>query len=386
VSAEADVNKRKEQFQQDIAGLADGDQHIDMVKELDGKMNDLSKELELAQKKQEDRLKARLAGRGKRKKAAQDKFAEETAGLEKHVQAVEAAVEQLEEECDELREDKLKLEHGGLSAEAKQELAQEQKVEKERLDRNKEEKVKEIRDEYMDRMRRARTAAEKERLLTEMQHKIKSVESELEKERKAQLKLLEKSLRERRRKRLQKKLEEKEEEIKSQNDVKAQKEEEKDLRQMRLYAEGEDLVPEHLREEADRLVDAATATDLRFETTEQDKDQLDIVQVRHQTEMEKAMKTVASEIEDDLEDEQKRLAEKAHATIAARRKALEDQALDAKNAKQRQALKDQLKKFDGQSKQHLEDEQLKQDRLLQERRKARQAQKKIRALEVKRRQ
>lgn len=166
----------------------DGDQHVDMVKELDGKLNDLGKELELAQQKQEDRLKARLAARGKRKKAAQEAFEKATAKIDQQVKNIENTLEALEDERDQLREHKLQIEEGIMNAEAKQELEKEQREEKERLDRNKEEKVKEIRDDYMERMRRARTSAEKERLLTEMQSKIKSVESELDRERKAQLK------------------------------------------------------------------------------------------------------------------------------------------------------------------------------------------------------
>jgi hypothetical protein len=49
-------------------------------------------------------------------------------------------------------------------------------------------------------------------------------------------------------------------------------------------------------------------------------------------------------------------------------------------------LLDQLKNFDANQGQHLMDEKLKQDRLLEERRKARQNKKQIRALEVKLRQ
>lgn len=122
--------------------------------------------------------------------------------------------------------------------------------------------------------------------------------------------------------------------------MKEGKEEEKDLHQIKMYAEGEDLVPERLKEEADRLVDEVATTDLKFEITDEDKDQLDIVEVRHQTELEKAMKAVDVEIEDDLELERKRLEDKAAETIAARRKELEQQALEAQNAKERQAFKD----------------------------------------------
>ena len=67
----------------------------------------------------------------------------------------------------------------------------------EQQDIKKEEKVKDIRDESMQRVKTARTAAEKEKLLTEMQQRIKAAEAEADKERKAQLKMLEKSLKSR---------------------------------------------------------------------------------------------------------------------------------------------------------------------------------------------
>lgn len=91
---------------------------------------------------------------------------------------------------------------------------------------------------------------------------------------------------------------------------------------MRLYADGEDLVPEILKQTADHLVDKAAATELKFELTEQDKDQLDIIEVRHQTEMEKATKAVQIEIEEDLEEEKAKLAEQADAKLEAHRQAL----------------------------------------------------------------
>jgi len=85
---------------------------------------------------------------------------------------------------------------------------------------------------------------------------------------------------------------------------------EKDVAKMRLYAEGEkDLVPDLLGETADHLVAKVATTELKFELDEGDKDQLDIVAVRHQTEMDKAMKAVQVEIEEELVDEKKKLAE-----------------------------------------------------------------------------
>jgi hypothetical protein len=55
----------------------------------------------------------------------------------------------------------------------------------------------------MQRINQTKSAAEKERLLTEMQERLKGVEDELEKEKKAQLKRLEKGLKDRQRRKMQ---------------------------------------------------------------------------------------------------------------------------------------------------------------------------------------
>lgn len=99
-------------------------------------------------------------------------------------------------------------------------------------------------------------------------------------------------------------LEEKDAEVERLRDLRELKDQDRDVAKMRLYAEGEDLVPDILKQTADHLVDKVTNTDLKFELDEADKDQLDIIAVRHQAEKDKAMKAVQVEIEEDLLDEQ----------------------------------------------------------------------------------
>lgn len=201
---------------------------------------------------------------------------------------------------------------------------------------------------------------------------------------------MEKSLRSRQKKRLQRQLEEQEGEMEKLQAARAAKDEEKDVETLRLYAEGGDLVPDILQETAAHLVDKVTVNELKFELDKSDKDQLDIIQVRHQTEMEKAMKAASAEAEQDVEDERQKLADQATAKREAQRQALvaklESVGDGASSEKERKLLLDQLKNFDENQGQHLMDEKLKQDRLLEERRKARQQKKQIRALEVKLRQ
>lgn len=197
---------------------------------------------------------------------------------------------------------------------------------------------------------------------------------------------MEKSLRSRQKKRLQRQLEEQEGEMEKLQAARAAKDEEKDVETLRLYVEGGDLVPDILQETAAHLVDKVTVNELKFELDKSDKDQLDIIQVRHQTEMEKAMKAASAEAEQDVEDERQKLADQATTKREAQRQALAAKLGSAPSEKERKLLLDQLKNFDENQGQHLMDEKLKQDRLLEERRKARQQKKQIRALEVKLRQ
>jgi exonuclease VII large subunit len=98
----------------------------------------------------------------------------------------------------------------------------------------------------MQRINQTKSAAEKERLLTEMQARLKGVEDELEKEKKAQLKRLEKGLKDRQRRKMQQLAQEKNEEIERLEDLRNAKEEQIAIEEMKLYSQGEELVPEHL--------------------------------------------------------------------------------------------------------------------------------------------
>lgn len=71
-------------------------------------------------------------------------------------------VDKLEEQRDEL------INEGISTPEFKKELKEEKQQEADRLDRNKEEAIKDIRDEYMKKINRAKNPADKERLMTEM--------------------------------------------------------------------------------------------------------------------------------------------------------------------------------------------------------------------------
>ena len=90
---------------------------------------------------------------------------------------------------------------------------------------------------------------------------MKAAEAELDRERAAQLKLTEKGLKARQRRRLAKQVEEKEAELARLAEIKAEKLAEKSVQEMRLYAEGADLVPEHIQDATDEIVSKAACTE-----------------------------------------------------------------------------------------------------------------------------
>jgi hypothetical protein len=93
------------------------------------------------------------------------------------------------------------------------ERAAEKEKEATRLDEKKELAIRDIRDEFMGKIRAARSEGEKERLLTEMQERIRQAEQDAERERRRQLQLLDKQLKARQRRRLKKKVDAKQAEL-----------------------------------------------------------------------------------------------------------------------------------------------------------------------------
>lgn len=221
--------------------------------------------------------------------------------------------------------------NGGIGTdEFKKELSDEKQSEQDKIEKKKEEEIKSIRDEYMSRIRGAKNPADKERLLTEMQARIKAAEDEAERLKKQQMKMLEKNLRARQRKRLQDKVKAKNAEIEDKLKSRELLDFAKELEKMKLYAEGEDLVPERLKETADHLVAKAAETELDFDHNDDDKEQMQVLDVKQQTELDKALKEVDFEIEEELEQEKEKLLADAESQIEAKRKALRDK-LNATN-------------------------------------------------------
>lgn len=99
--------------------------------------------------------------------------------------------------------------------------------------------------------------------------------------------------------------------------------------------------------------------------------------------MDKAIKAAQVEIEEDVEDMKTNLALQAEENLDEQRRILQAKMKAAKSANERQPLMDQLRNFDKVRDQLLMEEKLKQDRLLDERRKARAGRKQRRILEVK---
>jgi hypothetical protein len=102
--------------------------------------------------------------------------------------------------------------------------------------------------------------------------------------------------------------------------------------------------------------------------------------------MAKAMRAADVEIEESLEDEKAKLEEQAKKRLRDRKADLEKRLANCKDRAERRDLMKQIEDADRQFEKKLDKERMKQDRLLEEKRKARMAKRKIRELEVSKRQ
>lgn len=86
---------------------------------------------------------------------------------------------------------------------------------------------------------------------------------------------------------------------------------------------------------------------------------MQVLDVKQQTELDKALKEVDFEIEEELEQEKEKLMSDAQSQIEAKRKALRDKLNAATSEEEQAGLKDQLRNFDRQHDQFMADEKLK---------------------------
>lgn len=178
MKARADMEEKKKRFLDSNAENMTEEERKQMIAMFDKKQQDIENQLRREQEDSEAILKAKLAKRQRKlKKVANDA----TKGVEDKEQDIEAINDQLTG----IAAEKVQLEDKGINTkEAKRERDQDFKARCEEMDRDRDEKLTNIRQDYLNRISDAKTPQEKEKLLEEMGRRMKSVEESLADEKK----------------------------------------------------------------------------------------------------------------------------------------------------------------------------------------------------------
>jgi hypothetical protein len=178
MKARADMEEKKKRFLDSNAEHLTDEERKQMIAMFDKKQQDIENQLRREQEDAERILQGKLNKRKNRlKKVGKD--------ANKDVAEKVEEIAAIEDEMDEIAKERLQLEDKGINTkEAKRERDQDFKARCEEMDRDRDEKLSNIRQDYLNRISDAKTPQEKEKLLEEMGRRMKSVEESLADEKK----------------------------------------------------------------------------------------------------------------------------------------------------------------------------------------------------------
>ena len=192
----AALRKKREEFIASIDENLSPKQREEMIKGFDNQMNLLASAIQKEQQDQDMKLQAKLnARRGKDKKVS--------AEAAKEVQDKQMVITEIQDRIDHLIVEKEQIEEKGVNTKTlKAERDEEYKTRMDALQAEQDEKIRNMRQEYLDKIKAAKNPAEKDKLLEEMAKRLKSVEGNLSEEKKRQEAQLQKMLKARQKKNL----------------------------------------------------------------------------------------------------------------------------------------------------------------------------------------
>lgn len=151
-----------------------------MIKNFDQNMTLIAASIQKEQQDQDARLQAKLNARKRKDRKVMN-------DANKEVQDKQMVIAEIQDRVDHLIVDKEKIKDKGVNTKTlKAERDEEYASRMETLDKEQEEKVKALRDDYLKRIKEASNPAEKDKLLEEMGKRLKSVEANLAEEKKRQ--------------------------------------------------------------------------------------------------------------------------------------------------------------------------------------------------------
>lgn len=335
----------------------------------DDQMSKMEKDLLAEQEAQAQALKAKLAKRQKLNKHVIDTANQDVAHTMGQIGDLQKQIEDLELEKDDIQET------GINSRGMKKEREAEMRARIAEVDKEKDSRLQQMREDYMYRIKKASNAAEKESILEEMGERLKSTEQALEEDKRRQEHNLLKLLKARQRKNLKqhvKKIDKEREDLFDQIDqLKVQV----DKHKANVYAEQgiknqQGLVEDDVAKKVQKVVaeihtnEEGAQVNFDGELTQQEKDDLEIERAQLEMNKQKELKAIDVQVEEELDTQIKRQKqEREHEKHELQRKLA--QTLDEDEKKK---LMEQLALADKRMQRELEEESKNQNVILEERR------------------
>jgi hypothetical protein len=310
LKARQQFKTKRELFEANIdKSLSQEDRDLIMSR-YDDQMQKMERDLLKEQEDQQMALKAKLAARQKL-----NKHVVETAN--KDMEHTTGQIKDLEKQIEDLELEKDDIEETGINSRGmKKERLAELKTRMSEVDKEKDSRLAQMREDYMQRIKKASSAAEKEQILEEMGERLRSTEQALEDDKRRQEANLLRLLKARQRKNLKqtvKKIDKEKEELYENIDkLKV----EVDKHKADVYAEQgvknqQGLVEEDVQKKVQNVVQNATTdmgeqVNFRGELNEQEQDDLAIERAQLEMNKLKELKAIDVQVEEELDTQVKR--------------------------------------------------------------------------------
>eukprot|EP00347_Sterkiella_histriomuscorum_P005935 403354701 len=374
--------KRKNQFKERVGDMdIDQDDKDNLMEGFDSKMLQLDNLIKNESKNQDSSLEDKLAARRARKNALKDQISD-------RVQAKQDRLDQLVEDQDRMIEEFDDIMQNGVNQTQLKEISDKEKAKAlSNLERQMEEKLSAVRDEYMERMKNARSSDEKERILDEMHNRLQNIEEQLRKEKAEQERNLDKILKERQARRIKKMAKEQDKMIgekgKEIQDLQRDIEKEKAL----IYAENggkdaEETVNDTIKQKIADILKKVDKKQQALELDQNDKDAMEIFKVQLGLEKEKALNNVERELEEQSDDDRYKIEQELNLKLQKQRDDYANKIKAATSQEERTKLMKESDKMQRKIQEEINNEQLKQERMLEEKKMNRQSRRKIKEMEI----
>lgn len=359
--AKEEIKKKRDAFETSLDKDMTDAERRQMMDRFDAQTAEMERALRKEQEDQAAMLHAKLAARNKKAQKTVERVDQITKPQQEQMKDLQAKIDDIQSHIEE-------NEKNGINTKIqKKERDAEMKERIQEFDRERDLKLQNVRDDYLQRIKEAKSADEKEMLLEEMGRRLKQMEDQLADERKRQDANLMKLLRARQKKNNKAKERGMRKEIdKIYSDIDDIKKE-VESKKAEVYAEeaASGLMDEDLNKRKDRISNAVGTmfTGFQAELSKEEEDDMAIERAQMQLQKEKELKSVEVQVEEELDTQ-----------VRAKKQAMDDEKaklnkliVGAASDEEKKALMEQLANIDKNIARELDEEKRYQERLLDER-------------------